>query len=684
MLVEIGLFFVMLALLTAIGLGPALFVVAAADRRAARGLYALGMAPTMGMVVVGLLSFLLVRYVAPIEVWAWPFLIVLLLFSGVLVAFDWWKHRQDYATLSWRAFLGPAGFILLLCLLLVSPMLLHGIQYASFRSNPSDAFYYISPAETLKTVAWGDIIKGSELSANNLENLQSLVKQSPTALYYGRAIVERPPRYPTILLLAWWSALFDRPAYLLYYAANLLYFVAAAGLTLVLGHMLRLRRWIAYLTAGAITLGFWARYALELDSVNHMSSISLTLLLIVAWIWVDQRFPSFHWRSSIFMGLAATALSLFYFELVPLCAIGFAIFIVVSLVQRRSFRQLLQVYLPAAGFYALFMLISAQTPHLWRSMAWQTPLVVGLETFVRASDVLSLIAKDGIATVWGLSPTALLPAKRLLLRLPLLLTSNFVALILTGLAILSGYHILRRSRRSSELITFCVLLGGVTQSVVLVLLNSPWAAGKGVVFVFPILVLVLAISSNYSGQYLSPRLQKLTGALLGLWLVGQMSLALIIPNDPYIGHLFRDDAKNKHVDFDLAPITRYLDANPPSQLIINVPAKEDWIFPFYAMSAFMKYHPYYQSGIMMDNSTKFQNLWLNPLEKAPDYAVMSADSDYVGANNLGDAVAKAGILTLYRLKDVDIETANRYEQMLRQVEAEKPAFPGFADANAVE
>ena len=61
-------------LLTLIGFGPALVLLPSGQKRV---VYALGIAPTLGLAMVGLLGFSLLRYVAPVRVWAWPFVCLL-------------------------------------------------------------------------------------------------------------------------------------------------------------------------------------------------------------------------------------------------------------------------------------------------------------------------------------------------------------------------------------------------------------------------------------------------------------------------------------------------------------------------------------------------------------------------------------------------------------------------------
>lgn len=82
-------------ILSLIGLGPALRLVAAGEKRIA---YALAVAPAVGHAMIGLIAFPLVRYLAPVQRWALPVTAALSLISVALMADEYRVayHPIDY------------------------------------------------------------------------------------------------------------------------------------------------------------------------------------------------------------------------------------------------------------------------------------------------------------------------------------------------------------------------------------------------------------------------------------------------------------------------------------------------------------------------------------------------------------------------------------------------------------
>src|SRR5689334_18249742 len=126
-------FFIILILLAVIGIGPALFLLASHPKQI---VYGLALAPCLGYVLVLLLGFPLVLYLAPIQVWAIPFTVVLALVSIGLAIYALrnaetpWSEQGLGSPALWLAPL----FLLLTCILLLAPMNLYGLGYAAFRT----------------------------------------------------------------------------------------------------------------------------------------------------------------------------------------------------------------------------------------------------------------------------------------------------------------------------------------------------------------------------------------------------------------------------------------------------------------------------------------------------------------------------------------------------------------------
>src|SRR6185436_11080396 len=128
-------YFWCLAVLWLVGLGPALLCISPGHRRLP---FALAAAPALGLAIFSLMSFPLVRYVAPVHVWAGPGAAAAVAASLALTAVDWRRRRDEYAMLANRWNLPIVGLVILCNFVLAIPLLLRGLQYAIYRSNPSD------------------------------------------------------------------------------------------------------------------------------------------------------------------------------------------------------------------------------------------------------------------------------------------------------------------------------------------------------------------------------------------------------------------------------------------------------------------------------------------------------------------------------------------------------------------
>src|SRR5437867_11243816 len=154
--------FVCLTILLLLGLGPALWVVPIHGKQL---LVAAAIAPACGLPIIATMGFPLIRYVGPVQEWVWPVTIALTLGSLMWAKIEWQRRSlilsQELLAVRTRAPFITA--IVVTLTMLVSPLLVNGIQYAVFRSNPSDAFTYITFAESFRVVDWRLLYAGSSL-----------------------------------------------------------------------------------------------------------------------------------------------------------------------------------------------------------------------------------------------------------------------------------------------------------------------------------------------------------------------------------------------------------------------------------------------------------------------------------------------------------------------------------------
>ena len=149
-------------------------------------------------------------------------------------------------------------------------MALLGIQYAAFRGNASDAFLYMSFAQSVSEVGWNTLWAGSQLTVANLANVTRLAQEAPTSLLTARFLA-RPMPINHMVTMAVLADLVHIAVYRFYYAYHVICYVAAAPVLMAIGYRLRLNRTLVVLAGMAAVLGFWARLVLEMDASYEYS-----------------------------------------------------------------------------------------------------------------------------------------------------------------------------------------------------------------------------------------------------------------------------------------------------------------------------------------------------------------------------------------------------------------------------
>jgi len=663
--------FACLAILSLMGIGPALWAISPGEKR--RFAYAAGIAPTLGLAIVGLLGFPLIRYFAPVRSWALPFTVLLILASIAIVAYDWRRNRGDYRILAdWRSILPTLGFVLVCCVILVSPLIFNGIQYAIFRQNPSDAFVYMSLAETVRVVDWHTLIRGVDLNRSNLEGLKRLAEASPTALFTARFIA-KPLQLANPIALGWAAEMVGVPTYRFYYAYHLLCFALALPISLVLGDLLGLSRLLNFLTAGAVVLGFWAKFILERDAGYQISSFPLLLLVALAWIRLEREPQRPISRSRGLLAAALAAVIVFYSVSISVIVIAFVCYYGIGLWQRV--RTLVPVWYHGltALLIVLIFLASGQLDYVVRHLLFAVSAAGGEARFV--PHVLGLIRRDGAAALWGLPPSIIFePFPEIAQRLARLVAQG-IGICLTGVLLAVAARMVRKSASVPKRIVFALLAGGFCLAVTFAILGNLRASGKAFTYVYPYLILGVVLYPGDEHGYSRLPLQRPVFVLLNIWLIAQCLLGLYLPYAGNLGGIFHRAQERKAENYDLSAIVKYLENHPPRLLLVNIPRTRDWTFAYYSMFVFGRYPSYFQSGIIVDNSARFQNLWFGSLTEAPDYVVVRKSADYIRRQKLGRKVAQSDDLVLYRVTVKDVTPFVEQERVLREKEAVKPVFP---------
>jgi len=660
-----------LLLLTIIGLGPAMWAVSPGKRRLVS---ALGIAPSAGLALIGVIGFPLVRYFSPIRVWAFPVILLLAAASTILTLYKWRTQRDNWKIIFRRRSTWFTLIFLFVCwTVLISPIIINGIQYGSFRSNPSDAFFQMSWAETLRVTPWKTILEGADLEPDNIEQVKRLAQASPTSLFSARG-VKTPTRFTTMVSLGVASQLFRIPVQQFYYANNLVSFFLALLLTLVIGSQLNLTRHFRYLAAAAVALGFWAKSVLEIDASAQANSVPLCLLLVVFWIQLEQESPKIMSRSRLMLAFAVSAIVCFYVELTPLIVIAFLFYYGINLIQGNKPLLSIKYHVMTLVITFAILFLSGQLDIHVKTLFWQAPLVTGLKPFVRSSPFLSIIYRDGLAAVWGL-PVSILASFKSILHFPLRIFFDITGVLMTFSLALTAFSVFKNKASTGDRIVFSILSAGLIQSAMLLLLRSPWAAGKSFSYVYPYLILVVLLYSKHISLNLSKPQRKLAPAILTVWISTQFFIGSYLPYGKNLEGLFGSAGRKKPENYDLSPITEHLDRTPPELLLVCIPRTESWMFAYYSMLGFSRYPSYFQSGIIIDNSDEYQNLWLESLTYVPDYAVLLKTCDYVGKKNLGRKVSETADLVLYHVEADDVQIFNEQEKLFKKKEKEKLVWP---------
>lgn len=640
-----------------VGIGPALQLVPIQPNQVR---FALAISPILGFVILEIIGLPLVRYLAPVQTWALPVTILLIGISVALGWFWWRTHRAaNPVHLDTSSLALPAAVFMACYAVLISPMLALGIQYSIFRSNPSDAFTYISLADSVRQVPWSVLVNGIRFSSENYPALEHLASISPGALLTAR-MVGLPIQLSNMVTLAWFSQITGLPTYAAYYPYHVMAFLNAYLLGVAWGAVLGLRR-IKYAAAAVIALGFWARFVLETDASFEINTIPLMLLTTFAWLQLEEHASNkLISPARVLFALALTALLCNYLVFPGLIVVAFMLFYVVALLRReRSWTSLL--YHAVTALLVLILLtVTGQLDIQLQSLVY----IIGAIELQRAFEptVWNMWRANGLNAVWGMGTESLLGAQRALVRLPLAIASNLFALFLSALLILAGWIAFFRSRRTAEQVLFAVLTAGLAFAGWSLGGGNLRASGKAFSYVYPYVILGVAVAAG-SVSTIAPRFERPLYAGVTFWFVIQIALGAVLPFTGAFSRVFNYSKRAEA--YDLAPITRVLDANPPGLLYVAVPRTSGWEFAYYTSLVLGRYPAHFSSGLVMDNSMAVQNFWQSEPTTAPDYAVVLKSADIIGSAQLGEQLAETRDLVLYRLGPDALNALRTQENALR-------------------
>jgi hypothetical protein len=453
-----------------------------------------------------------------------------------------------------RALLGLAG--LALCLGLVTgPLAAGNTSYAVFRGNASDSFIYMFLGRYFDEHprAWAFTHSTKEVEAVDpilgpAHAMLNIRWTSGAMLAYGArlagvGIVDF--QYPFTLL-----------SLVLLYAAALP-FLSAMGLSPL----------YCVLTALALATGFFGQFVLDIRAFSHITVMPLVALLVWA---VSLPPPPDRVRSLCragLLGLAFLACFINYTEIFPMLAGAAAVFLLLKAsVGRLSKRE---AVVHAAGFACclaaawpvrfLFGHIAAQVhfteivPRLWSEayFRWLFDNVpAGIFGLTLATDAFSV------------------PSFLSFLNLPPVLTTAFGCAM--GVLYLVGAARAFSDRdRDAPLAALAFSCASLAAFVLFVLRDSPWVAGKGLVYLYPCtlaLALYAGLGRDTSTAAISrPILRQLAlaGKIVAMSFVAwQLAFAGLRPvyaaADRDYPRYVRNHGRYRAIDCDIAPIRAVL------------------------------------------------------------------------------------------------------------------------------
>ncbi len=499
-----------LLLFAGLGAGPCLCLLSGPRRLA----LAAAMAPAMGFVLTAIFGTYLTLMDLPVSRWCLPWIIVALTCSAALTVACLLRQRigARRAGKRWLV-LAACGFIVTAALT-VAPWSLGGLQYTILRGNGTDSFNYITAAGYLdhEPYSWASHV-----------STQTLVDRHPS---YERARELLIGRWATFMMLAFTSRVAGAPAYRFEYLFSVLFFLLAYGPVLIYARIfLKLRPWHAVLTALAVCAGFWAQLILDLRADAQQNSVPVLLLIAVLIAHMeDRRAPRVYWKEHVLLGVAVLSLLFFYPEILPMAALGCAVFLGVYLWRNPAPGRRLLGYCVSFGIVAVGAI--PMVGLLARFVQFQFSYAAGGVNNWHIA-YFKWLYTDPLTGIWGFGPIVGRPALHIVLLL--------VAAVLTTALVAAGIRALwspSRANAGMALAASLTLAAGL-EWLYLGLRKQYWAGAKGLSFGYVFLILTM-LGFVLGSRHVVHRGWRQTAGYAAtacalIWLLVQCGLALYRP-----------------------------------------------------------------------------------------------------------------------------------------------------------
>ena len=256
--------------------------------------------------------------------------------------------------------------------------------------------------------------------------------------------------------LAWAAEMTHIPVVRLFYAQHLVAFLLSIPVVVALGAKLKLPRWLQFLSAGAIAVGFWARFVLETDAGYEISAIPVVLLFVLAWMLLTESTrPGWLRREHVLLGLAGAAVVVSYTSSLVLCALAVIIYELLALLQSGPRPKAWLDYVTASGVVVGALAFTGQLDFIAYGTYWFIATASGEAQYEPL--VIEAFKRDGIAGLWGLSGPLIATFGPGYLRRLIQVLVQALGVALSGAWLVTGLMSLKRSAPKPERIVFCMV-----------------------------------------------------------------------------------------------------------------------------------------------------------------------------------------------------------------------------------
>lgn len=652
-LIPIGYFLFLL-----VGLAPALLLIPRGSSQ--RLAYVLCLSPVMGMAASGMILQSLFYANVTIEQSAGWLALVALGCSGVVVVANLRGSRLPQISAVVRALRLPlAGFALVLLLVLLPPVL-GGEETAFWQSNSYDFGGYLAEAAYAKEVPFA-LLQTPEGRAEAATTYPGVSVALTSTLMYAR------PAAP--MLLSWISSLVDIPLYTGLHFLKLLFVLLIYGTGLAVATALELKPLPRVLCAVVLSVGFWTLFAVDIDALSQLSSLPLTLLVLFAWVRLEQEPPqTMPGRNRLLLGFALGAVMTYYPELFIPLSLCVVIFVVLKLWAQPSLLSVQYVlgWLVVAGVTLLLQLPSLQ--YTLNFIFDQTNVVSGAAT----------MGWEYGAYTWAFSSAAFVYQNLWGMYLPQVVVGNtgfsgallwlVTALSALGLSFMLFRNVIRVAfrweRRKLALIFAACALGFGGFILVFMGFGRIWVAMKTIIMAFPLMIVMFF-------WLVSQTRERTLKRMLRVALAGWVALQLVTPVVRLAGYAgiadleFYPKFASAESLVDIAAMRRQLAENPGLTAYdfggLDAPSVTVWqialndIVPLTSAQGLL---PYFDAPTF-----RRPPAWWFAEERLPDYFLVSRRGAFE-AQGLGQPLLTLPSTQLLTLHPAEIDQAPFFPSLL--------------------